>query len=99
LTKTYNRGTHIHLGLSGVRKDRNDGFCKRDPPRIKKPVYDVLGYTTNLAVKMTSLANPNHMVIGQLVYGALDNGQKTNYKQLTISSEVWNYYNVNAVGL
>lgn len=51
----------------------------RDPPHIKKPVYDVLGYTTNLAVKMTALANPNHMVIGQLVYDILDNNQKSSY--------------------
>jgi len=35
-----------------------------------------LGYTTSIAVKMTALANPNHMVIGQLVYDVLEDNQK-----------------------
>ncbi len=43
----------------------NNDINKGDPPSIKKPVYDASGYTTNLAVKMTALANPNHMLIGQ----------------------------------
>jgi class 3 adenylate cyclase len=92
-------GWDIHQGLMREEKDGNDNNTNiRDPPHIKKPVYDVLGYTTNLAVKMTALANPNHMVIGQLVYDILDNDQKSSYKQLNISSEVWNYVNSNAGG-
>jgi adenylate cyclase len=60
-------GWDIHQGLIREDKDVNDSNTNlRDPPHIKKPVYDVLGYTTNLAVKMTALANPNHMAIGQL---------------------------------
>lgn len=51
---------------------------------IKKPVYDVLGYTTNIAVKMTALANPNHMVIGQVVYDSLEDNQKSDFQQLDI---------------
>lgn len=54
-------------------------------------MYGVSGYTTNLAVKMTALVNPNHKVIGQQVYDALDDGQKSMYQHLNISSEVWNY--------
>jgi hypothetical protein len=61
-------------------------------------VYDVLGYTTNLAVKTTTVTNPNHMVIGQLVYSTLDDDQKSMYKQLYISSEVWKYVNSNTGG-
>jgi class 3 adenylate cyclase len=89
-------GWDIHQGLIGVEKDRIDSTNIRDPPNIRKPVYDVLGYTTNLAVKMTALANPNHMVIGQFVYDVLDDNQKSTYRQLNISSEVWNYVNSNA---
>jgi adenylate cyclase len=91
-------GWDIHQGLMRVEKDRNDSTNIRDPPYIKKPVYDVLGYTTNLAVKMTALADPNHIVIGQSVYDVLDNDQKSTYRQLNISSEVWNYVNSNAEG-
>lgn len=91
-------GWDIHPGLMRVEKNGNDSINIRDPSHIKKPVYDVLGYTTNLAVKMTALANPNHMVIGQLVYDVLDDGQKSMYKQLNISSEVWNYVSSNTGG-
>jgi adenylate cyclase len=92
-------GWDIHQGLMREDKDVNDSNTNlRDPPHIKKPVYDVLGYTTNLAVKMTALANPNHMAIGQLVYDSLDNDQKSSYRLLNISSEVWNYVNSNTGG-
>jgi adenylate cyclase len=77
-------GWDIHQGLMREEKDGNDNNTNiRDPLHIKKPVYD---------------ANPNHMVIGQLVYDILDNDQKSSYKQLNISSEVWNYVNSNAGG-
>jgi adenylate cyclase len=91
-------GWDIHPGLMKEEENGSDSINIRDPPHIKKPVYDVLGYTTNLAVKMTTLAYPNHMVIGQSVYSALDDDQKSMYKQLYISSEVWNYVNSNTGG-
>jgi len=37
---------------------------------------------------MTALTNPNHMVIGQLVYDALDDNQKSLFSQLDISRKV-----------
>ena len=74
-----------------VEMNGNNNINIGDPPSIKKPVYGVSGYTTNLAVKMTALVNPNHKVIGQQVYDALDDGQKSMYQHLNISSEVWNY--------
>jgi adenylate cyclase len=61
-------------------------------------VYDVSGYTTNLAVKMTALANPNHIVIRQQVYDALVDGQKSMYQHLNISSDVWNYVSSSTIG-
>ena len=47
-----------------VEMNGNNNINKGDLPRIKKLVYDVSGYTTNLTVKMTALTNPNHIVIG-----------------------------------
>jgi adenylate cyclase len=44
---------------------------------------------------MTALTNPNHMVIGQLVYDTLDDNQKSLFQKLVISSEIWNYVNNN----
>jgi hypothetical protein len=32
-----------------------------------------------------------HIVIGQQVYDALDDGQKSMHKHLKINSDVWNY--------
>ncbi len=43
----------------------------------------------SIAVTMTALANPNHMVIGQLVYDVLDDNQKSVFQQLGISPEIW----------
>lgn len=74
-----------------VEMNGNNNINIGDPPSIKKPVYGVSGYTTNLAVKMTALVNPNHKVIGQQVYDALDDGQKSMYQHLNINSDVWNH--------
>jgi hypothetical protein len=70
--------------------NKNDGEYQ-DRLLIKKPVYDVLGYTTSLAVKMTAFANPNHMVIGQQIYDALDESQKSEFQLIDINPEIWSY--------
>jgi adenylate cyclase len=92
-------GWDIHSDLINVEGNGIDNSMnKRGQPLVKKPVYDVLGYNTNLAVKMTTLANPNHMVIGQLVYDALDDSQKSIFQKLVISPEIWNYVSNNTGG-
>jgi hypothetical protein len=92
-------GWDIHPDSINVEEDgSNKSMSKRIQSFVKKPVYDVLGYNTNLAVKMTALANPNHMVIGQLVYDALDENQKSLFQRLVLSSEIWNYVNNNSEG-
>ena len=35
------------------------------------------------------------MVIGQLVYDVLDENQKSLFRQLTMSPEIWGYVNTN----
>jgi adenylate cyclase len=58
---------------------------------VKEPHHDILGYTVNVAVKMTSLAKPNSLVIGQSVYDILDEKQKSTFEIPNIRHDVWNY--------
>ena len=58
---------------------------------VKEPHHDILGYTVNVAVKMTSLARPNGLVIGQSVYDILDEKQKSTFELLKLNSSSWNY--------
>jgi adenylate cyclase len=58
---------------------------------IKKPHYDIIGYTISVAVKMTGLAKPNRFVIGQLVYDALDEKQKSAFDVLNVGTDIWSY--------
>ena len=58
---------------------------------VKEPHHDILGYTVNVAVKMTGLANPNGLVVGQSVYHILDEKQKSTFEILNINSDAWSY--------
>jgi len=62
-----------------------------DGKKVRSPHYDILGYTINIATKMTTLAKPDQIVIGQMVYDVLDDRQKSTFHPLSISPEVWNY--------
>ncbi|HYX56192.1 MAG TPA: adenylate/guanylate cyclase domain-containing protein [Nitrososphaeraceae archaeon] len=73
------------------KEDKNNG----SQILIKKPHLDILGYTISIAAKMTALARPDQIVIGQSVYNSLDNSQKSNFKVLPVSPEVWNYVSEN----
>jgi class 3 adenylate cyclase len=57
----------------------------------KKPLHDIIGYTISIASKITGLADPNRVVVGQYVYDVLDGDEKKNFKQLSIPSEIWSY--------
>ena len=58
---------------------------------VKEPHHDILGYTVNVAVKMTSLAKPNGLVVGQSVYHILDEKQKSTFEILNVNSDAWSY--------
>jgi adenylate cyclase len=62
-----------------------------DGKQLRWPQYDILGYTINIATKMTALAKPDQIVIGQMVYDVLDHSQKSTFHQLKISHEIWSY--------
>jgi adenylate cyclase len=57
---------------------------------IREPHFDIVGYSTNIAVKMTGLASANKIVIGQSMYDILDD-EKSSYKLLNVNPEVWKY--------
>jgi adenylate cyclase len=76
---------------SDSKEDKNNG----NRILIKKPHLDILGYTISITTKMTALARPDQIVIGQSVYNSLDNSQKSNFNVLLISPEVWNYVSEN----
>ncbi len=65
---------------------------------VKKPVYDVLSYTISIAVKMTALAHPNHLVIGDPMYNLLDHKQRSAFQRLNMSPDIWSYVCRNSEG-
>jgi len=62
---------------------------------LRKPLLDILGYTMSIATKMTALANPDQIIIGQLVYDTLEDKQKSSFRLLPVSPVVWSYFSNN----
>jgi class 3 adenylate cyclase len=62
-----------------------------DGKQLRRPHFDILGYTINIATKMTALAKPDQVVVGQIVYDVLDDRQKSTFHPLHVSPEVWSY--------
>ena len=60
---------------------------------FRKPHIDLIGYTISIAVKMTSLSQPNNIVIGQKLFDKIDEKHKDSFHQLTNNPEIWNYVN------
>lgn len=58
---------------------------------IRKPYLDILGYTINVAAKMTAFAKPDQIIIGQFVYEALDKKQRALFWPVEVSPEAWDY--------
>ncbi|WP_337863286.1 adenylate/guanylate cyclase domain-containing protein [Nitrososphaera sp.] len=58
---------------------------------VRRPHLDILGYTISVTAKMTALAGPDQIVIGQFVYEALREDQQAHFKPLSVSPEVWGY--------
>jgi hypothetical protein len=48
---------------------------------------------------MTSLAEPDQIVIGQFVYDSLDKNLKERFKEFPILREVWNYISSTTGGI
>jgi adenylate cyclase len=97
-------GWDTHPNILKRRENNNKNFIinhnKKQQQRllVKKPVYDVLSYTISIAVKMTALANPNHLVIGEPAYNLLDDKQRSAFQRLNMSPDIWNYVCRNSAG-
>lgn len=81
----------VDVGESAVVQYGWDTHSKNGKVVMKEAHLDVLGYTVNIATKMTSMAKPDHIVIGQMVYDLLDEKLKQEFRLLPISTEMWNY--------
>lgn len=86
-------GYEIHKACSNHNNNNDNGDYQKK--QIKKSRYDILSYTMNTATKMTALAKPNRIVIGQSVYEILDDQQKSNFEVLSISPDAWSYLSNN----
>jgi adenylate cyclase len=95
-------GWDIHPDIRNRRKNNKNNITinhnKKQPLLVKKPVYDVLSYTISIAVKMTALANPSHLVIGEPVYNLLDHKQRSAFQRVNMSPDIWNYVCKNSEG-
>lgn len=60
------------------------------PVIVKKPHYDIIGYTISMASKITAMARPNQVVIGQYVFDALGKEQREAFKRLP-TPKMWDY--------
>jgi adenylate cyclase len=81
----------IDVGENAVVQYGWDTHMQKGKVILKKPHLDILGYTISIATKMTALAKPGQIMIGQLVYDTLEDNQKSTFRLLSISSDVWNY--------
>lgn len=91
-------GWDIHPNIRNRRKNNNNkniiiNHNKKQQQQhlVKKPVYDILSYTISIAVKMTALARPNHLVIGDPMYNVLNYKQRSAFQPLNLSPDIWSY--------
>jgi adenylate cyclase len=96
-------GWDIHPNVRIRRKNSKNVIINHNKKQqhhllVKKPVYDVLSYTISIAVKMTALAHPNHLAIGDPMYNLLDHKQRPAFKRLNMSPDIWSYVCRNSEG-
>ena len=98
-------GWDIHPNIPNRRKNNKNVVVNNNNNNknqqlflVKKPVYDLLSYTLSIAVKMTALAHPNHIVIGDPMYNLLDDKQRSAFQPINISPDIWSYVCRNAEG-
>jgi adenylate cyclase len=95
-------GWDTHYNIRNRRKNSKNVVMNNNKKQqhllVKKPVYDVLSYTLSIAVKMTALAHPNHIVIGDPLYSLLDDNQRSAFQRLDMSPDIWSYVCRNSEG-
>jgi adenylate cyclase len=88
----------IDIGENAVVQFGWDTHTLNGKAILRDPHFDILGYTISITAKMTAFANPDQIVIGQLVYQILDDKQKAMFRLLPISPQIWNYLSDNTGG-
>jgi len=88
-------GWDIHPNIRNRRKNNKNIIINHNKKQqrllVKKPVYDILSYTISIAVKMTALAHPNHIVIRDPMYNVLNYKQRSAFQPLNLSPDIWSY--------
>ena len=88
-------GWDIHPNIRNRRKNNKNIVINHNKKQqrllVKKPVYDILSYTISIAVKMTALAHPDHIVIGDPMYNVLNYKQRSAFEPLNLSPDIWSY--------
>jgi class 3 adenylate cyclase len=59
----------------------------------KSSQIDILGYTMNVAAKITSLTSPNRASVGENLYKLLHPGIQEEFHELTYGADEWDYIN------
>src|ERR671931_1748676 len=59
----------------------------------KSSQIDILGYTMNVAAKITSLTNPNRVSVGENLYKLLHPGIQPEFHELAHGTDEWDYIN------
>ncbi len=72
-------------------KDKINNPVKNIANTKRNPHLDILGYTINIASKMTSIAKPNQVIIGASVYNKLTNNKKKEFEKVYIDNDSWSY--------
>lgn len=89
----------VQFGYDIYSKKGQAGSEDADNQIIRIPHLDILGSTINIATKMTPLAQPGQIIIGELVYNVVGDLHKKYFRIFHVSPIIWNYVSDNSGGI
>jgi len=81
----------IDVGENAVVQFGWDTYTSHGKVIMKRPHFDILGYTISIATKMTTHAKVNNIIVGQLIYDVLSKEEQEYFSLVDINPENWNY--------
>ncbi|MEO9363170.1 MAG: adenylate/guanylate cyclase domain-containing protein [Nitrososphaera sp.] len=81
----------IDVGDNVVVQYGWDTMTLADGRQVRHPHFDILGYTINVTTKMTGIAKPDQIVVGQFVYEALCDKAKEAFSPVQLGPDKWDY--------
>jgi adenylate cyclase len=81
----------ITENLSYFKERKSEASSLESKIDVKKPIYDILGYTISITTKMTAYAKVDHIIVGQLIYDILSREEQSYFSMVDIRPENWNY--------